>query len=78
MVKGCISEAEGETITYVIYETRGRAREYCELAANLYRGCSHGCIYCYAPSATYKTRENFTQACVRQRLFIIFWSSIFP
>lgn len=66
MVKGCISEAEGETITYIIYETRGRAREYCELAANLYRGCSHGCIYCYAPSATYKTRENFTQACVRQ------------
>lgn len=43
----------------VIYETRGKAREYCELAANLYRGCSHGCIYCYAPSATYRQREDF-------------------
>jgi DNA repair photolyase len=56
---------EGGTITYVIYETRGRAREYCELAANLYRGCSHGCIYCYAPSATYQTRDNFSKANVR-------------
>ena len=43
----------------VIYETKGKAREYCELAANLYRGCSHGCIYCYAPSATYRQREDF-------------------
>ena len=27
----------------VIYEPRGRAREYSPLAVNLYRGCSHGC-----------------------------------
>lgn len=43
----------------VIYETKGKAREYCELSANLYRGCSHGCVYCYAPSATYRQREDF-------------------
>ncbi len=36
----------------IIYEPKGRAREYCKLAANLYRGCGHGCIYCYAPAAT--------------------------
>jgi DNA repair photolyase len=33
---------------YIIYEPRGRAREYAELAANIYTGCSHGCTYCYA------------------------------
>ena len=32
----------------VIYEPKGRAREYSELACNLYRGCTHGCRYCYA------------------------------
>lgn len=46
---------EGE----VIYETRGRAREYRELACNLYKGCGHGCTYCYAVAATYSTREKF-------------------
>ena len=53
----------------VIYEPRGKAREYCERAANLYHGCDHGCLYCYAPSATYKTREAF--AAVRHRPGVI-------
>jgi DNA repair photolyase len=35
---------------YVVYEPKGRAREYSELACNLYRGCTHGCRYCYAPA----------------------------
>jgi hypothetical protein len=34
----------------IIYEPRGAAREYSPLAANLYRGCIHGCKYCYAPA----------------------------
>lgn len=53
-------------VTSIIYETRGRAKEYCELAANLYRGCSHGCIYCYAPSSTFRRREDFIKSCVRE------------
>ncbi len=43
----------------IIYEPRGKALEYSPLAANLYRGCSHGCKYCYAPSATFKDRSIF-------------------
>jgi len=43
----------------IIYEPKGRAKEYCELAANLYRGCGHGCKYCYAPAATRADREKF-------------------
>jgi len=43
----------------VIYETSGRAREYCELAANLYKGCGHGCKYCYAPKAIYCSQVDF-------------------
>ncbi len=43
----------------IIYEPRGKAKEYAALAANLYRGCSHGCLYCYAPSATFKKRDLF-------------------
>ena len=50
----------------VIYEPRGKAFEYAPLALNLYRGCSHACIYCYAPSATFRQRDEFsTQVKVR-------------
>jgi hypothetical protein len=44
----------------VIYEPRGRAKEYSPLACNLYRGCSHGCLYCYAPSIQFTTRQDWT------------------
>lgn len=46
----------------IIYEPKGRAYEYGELAANLYRGCGHGCLYCYAPAATFTDRTRFYQA----------------
>jgi len=43
----------------IVYEPKGKAGEYAELAANLYAGCDHGCTYCYAPAATHKLRETF-------------------
>lgn len=39
----------------IIYEPRGKAREYSELAVNLYTGCSHACRYCYCPAILRKT-----------------------
>jgi DNA repair photolyase len=43
----------------VIYEPKGRALEYSWLACNLYKGCVHGCQYCYAPSALQKRPADF-------------------
>ena len=31
----------------IVYEPTGGAREYAKLALNIYKGCTHGCIYCY-------------------------------
>lgn len=50
----------------VIYEPAGKAKEYCNLALNLYSGCSHGCTYCYVPKIQYKTREQFQEAYPRK------------
>lgn len=43
----------------VIYETSGRAREFNELAINLYTGCGHRCIYCYGADVTHQDRNDF-------------------
>ncbi len=43
-----------------IYETKGRAREYMELACKLYNGCDHGCAYCYAPDIMKRDRLAFS------------------
>ncbi len=42
-----------------IYETTGKAKEYCELALNLYDGCEHGCEYCWAPDVLHRARQEF-------------------
>lgn len=46
----------------IIYEPTGRAREYAPLAANLYSGCSHGCVYCFGPLSTRTDRFKFHAA----------------
>lgn len=43
----------------IIYEPKGRAREYSPLALNIYMGCTHRCKYCYAPSCIQKAREEY-------------------
>ncbi len=43
----------------VIYEPKGRAREYSDLACNLYSGCTHGCKYCYAPACMRTSSEKW-------------------
>ena len=52
----------------IIYQPKGKAREYSPLAANLYDGCNHGCKYCYAPIIRYKTRENYYNVFVRRNV----------
>ena len=43
----------------VIYETKGRAKEFNELAINLFTGCGHKCIYCYGADVTRQDKETF-------------------
>ena len=52
----------------VIYEPRGRAREYAELACNFASGCAHGCVYCYAPAVLRKSRAEFAIVKPKARL----------
>jgi len=50
-----------------IYKTKGKAKEYGELALNIYTGCTHKCKYCYAPSVLRKDSEVFhEEAAVRE------------
>lgn len=42
-----------------IYEPKGKAKEYGDLALNIYTGCPHRCFYCFAPSVLRRDREKF-------------------
>lgn len=46
----------------VIYETKGRAREFNELAINLFTGCGHQCIYCYGADVTHQSKDSFSKS----------------
>src|SRR5659263_89320 len=51
-----------------IYEPRTRAKEYCDLAINIYTGCNHSCIYCYAKKMhdRWKPTEDFADVKPRE------------
>ncbi len=42
-----------------IYKPKGKAKEYGDLALNIYTGCPHRCFYCYAPLVLKKDKEVF-------------------
>ena len=57
----------------VVYEPKGRAREYSALACNLYLGCTHGCRYCYAPACMRTASEKWHKAAnPRQKVIELF------
>lgn len=53
-----------------IYAPAGPAGEYAPLAANPYRGCGHGCAYCYVPLVTKQSRPEFDQGAVLRDRFL--------
>lgn len=58
-VKGCT----------IIYAPKGQAGEYAPLATNPYRGCGHGCAYCYVPLVTKQPRPDFDAGAVPRKDF---------
>ena len=52
----------------VIYEPKGKAREYSPLALNLYLECAHGCKYCYAPAIQRKGDGYYKVASPRNNI----------
>ena len=42
-----------------IYEPKGKAKEYGDLAINIYTGCPHRCFYCFAPGVLHRDKEEF-------------------
>jgi len=54
----------------VIYEPKGRAKEYSYLACNLFTGCVHGCRYCYVPETLHISANEF-QSKVKPRRNIL-------
>ena len=49
-----------------IYEPKARAKEYGDYAVNIYRGCNHGCKYCFAPGVLRVNREAFANVAPRR------------
>lgn len=53
-----------------IYAPKGQAGEYAKLACNPYRGCGHGCIYCYVPGVLRMSRAEFDAGAVPRPDFL--------
>lgn len=58
-IKGCAN----------IYAPAGQAGEYAPLATNPYRGCGHGCVYCYVPRVIKMDRQAFDSGAVERPTF---------
>ena len=57
----------------IVYEPRGRAKEYADLACNLYVGCTHGCKYCFAPACMHSTPAKWKAGVyIRRRALDLF------
>jgi DNA repair photolyase len=54
----------------VIYPPAGQAGEYARYATNIYRGCGHGCAYCYVPAVMHMTRADFDAEAVPSKDFL--------
>lgn len=53
-----------------IYEPKGKAKEYGDLAINIYTGCPHRCFYCYVPRVLHMDKNQF-HSCVLPRKNIV-------
>jgi DNA repair photolyase len=53
-----------------IYAPAGQAGEYAPLACNVYRGCGHGCAYCYVPSVIHMPRTEFDAGALLRKDFM--------
>lgn len=53
-----------------IYAPAGQAGEYAPLATNPYRGCGHGCVYCYVPDVLRMPRPEFDRGAVERPHFL--------
>lgn len=54
----------------ILYAPRGQAGEYAPLATNPYRGCGHGCAYCYVPRVTKQDRAEFNAGAQPRAAFL--------
>lgn len=51
-----------------IYKTIGAAKEYCELAVDIYENCPHECEYCYAKAKVERKNKDFSFGGVRENI----------
>ena len=54
----------------IIYAPAGQAGEYSPLATNPYRGCGHGCSYCYVPKVLHMPRAEFDVGAIPRQDFL--------